>query len=296
MVEIRLGRQAPLSVVPLSYRGLQMRTHTSGSLIRLLHDYESDGKPRMLMPGYNVNYAVPETKLAFNNTEGYAEFVPLTRPWQYFWYEQIQLALDGFNVPDGVPDKWFIWDYSGDTKGKKKYVAQGTAGATPEYPLNTLKGVWQFLTEDHRALTDNNSIKQGRADYILGINVGNAPIAIKRLDFGGNVRVKKNYQDIDNANIRANYWAVEALDASKAPPSLLWLMENEPHKIGWCVEATPDKYYDGTYVCSWFPPMKNWGVSTPYPFLSPRGWNYLLKTQTASISNNVSWSPLNPPR
>jgi hypothetical protein len=190
-----------------------------------------------------------------------------------------------------------VWDYSGDTKGVKKYVPKTTAGATPEYPTTTLKGVWQFMTEDHRALTDKNSIKQGLADYILGINTENPkPIRIKRLTFGGNVHEVIEYPSDDPAHIRQNFYAVRALNGGGSPPRIEDVMRDFPHLVGWCVEATPTKRADGTYTCGWFPPLKEWGVGTPFPFLAPSGVNYLEKAAVVSIGRDVAWSPYNPPK
>jgi hypothetical protein len=145
---------------PPSPSGQLWRVPASGEFFILRHDYqraEWKYKPRSITLNYKRNppeCALPET-VPLPGCKP-ADFVPLSREWQMFWFELLNLASNG-------------------TKTRSE-----------------LREAWENLTVQGRAFTDFHSTAYGFTDYILLRHLAGTkgPIQHKSLSCGGNI-VKK---------------------------------------------------------------------------------------------------------
>lgn len=146
------------SVVPESSNPLRKFTvPDDGEYFILRHDYQRadwNFKPRSIRLNYKKNppeCALPETVYLPGNKPN--DFVPLSRDWQMFWFELLNLA----------------------SQGTKTYAE--------------LIEAWTNLTVQSLAFTDFHSIAYGFTDYVLGKNLGSSkgPLQHKSLSCGGNI-------------------------------------------------------------------------------------------------------------
>ncbi len=136
------------------------RVPAVGEFLITRHDYQRADwgyKPRSIKLNYKRNppeCALPETVPLPGNKP--TDFVPLSREWQIFWFELLNLTSNG-------------------TKTREQLFA-----------------AWESLTVQGRAFTDFHSVSYGFTDYILGRNLTGTkgPLQHKSLSCGGNI-VKK---------------------------------------------------------------------------------------------------------
>ena len=136
------------------------RAPDAGEFYIMKHDYQRadwNYRPRSFALNYKLNppeCALPETVYLPGCKPD--DFVPLSREWQVFWFELLNLA----------------------SAGTKTH--------------NELLAAWEDLTAQGRAFTDFHSVAYGFTDYILGRNIGSdkGPLQHKSLSCGGNI-VKK---------------------------------------------------------------------------------------------------------
>mgnify|MGYP001590733052 CR=1 FL=1 len=130
---------------------------SAGEFFITRHDYQRadwEYKPRSIKLNYKKNppeCALPETVYLPGNKP--SDFVPMSREWQMFWFELLNLASQG-------------------SKTREELFA-----------------AWEDLTVQGRAFTDFHSVAYGFTDYILGRNLGGAkgPMQHKSLSCGGNI-------------------------------------------------------------------------------------------------------------
>lgn len=177
---------------------------TSGNYYRCLHYYEWRGKPRA------ARKPMPETVPMLDK----AQFVPLNKAWQEFWFGLLVKAADG----------------------------------TMTYAQ--LLDAWASLTCDKRAFTDQHSVQNGFCDFILKENMGAKPISIKTLSCGGNIvqikskgiRISFRTLDIRNAPPKIDdvwndqaviHWATECVRVpEKGYPNKSYMVDKFPQLKG----------------------------------------------------------------
>ena len=202
------------------------------------------------------------------------EFFPLNEAWQRFWLDLIDRAT--------------------------YYTLSREVLPYNQLTPNHLLYWWAYATQHSLALTDNHAamyhgkiIENGCADYILGINVGNPPIAIKSLSMTGNIFKRIGKQGSEN-------YIIETINAGSLdeggrfipadPPSIdeVW---NKPWLIHWGVESTTVPVAKGGFVQSAFPP-KPFGL--PFPLMGIEGKNIIGARRVVPIKNGEEFSPYYP--
>jgi hypothetical protein len=130
-----------------------------GIYLQVKHDFETEDwqyKPRSIILNYKKEPPLnPLPDTAYLPGCKPNDFVPLSKEWQFFWFDLLRLASNG-------------------TKTQ------------PELLI-----AWEDLTKQGRAFTDFHSTAYGFTGYVLGINLNsNSPIQHKSISCGGNI-VKK---------------------------------------------------------------------------------------------------------
>jgi len=245
-----------------------------GEYFRILHDFELDEykyKPRQFNPGWEQQTptAVPSTRMMWGCRP--SDFVPMKREWQFWLYELLEWASDRL-IPRGDMNE-----------------------------INSLSWAYANLIANHRAFTDQHAPENGFADYVTGRNEAAKPYEWKSLHATGNIVKRISHPASATAWHRTNCYAIEALNLSKPPPKLGYLLDKTPYLIGWATEQGVTQLPDGQWVVSRFPQLrvplsaaKFPEVGTPFPVVSRDGVNYIKKTHVVRINNGVKYSPYVP--
>lgn len=264
----------------LRRRDVGLRAPADGQYVQIKHDWEVAGTSRAL--GYD--YAFPAIvnkswglKTQYNGRE--YDYVPLPEAWQWFLWDLWKWSVDGL-IPGGKIEYFY----------KKPRNERTFAYATP----GTLTWYYVNMVEAHRAWTEAGSPEAGFRDYVTGRNPTAQPYQwLFRTTTGNLCKVIRTIGTLVE---------VEALDATKPPPPLEWLV-TQPHLLHWATEVGPNQYPNGTFPVSNFPQAEVVSqmhglpfMGTPIPFLSLGGSIILDKKATSPVENGDSYSPYNPPK
>lgn len=283
-------RQAPSGL-----KDRNLHAPADGNFYQVLHDWQlpgSGGLPRQRQGGYEQpNKAMPSTRMMWGQRPG--DFMPMNREWQFWLLELLNWASDG-KLPRGEFEYYYV--RGGEMQnGKIIKTTAKNPEAKVKYTDGSLLSVYEDLISDHRAFTDGHAPESGFADYVTERNLNAKPYSWKSLHTTGNiVKVLGTWQQ------NAKYVEIEALDLTKPPPTVEWVIANKPWLIGWATEQTVVKLADGRWQVSKFPQLKIaqrvWGFpecGTPFPVIG-NGTNLMLKTDLRKVNNGETYSPYVP--
>lgn len=222
-----------------------------GDFIRLLHDYQTD----------QWNY---KPRTAATQTE-----VPET------------IHLNPYEANDFVPL----------TREREEFILATMRIADPSVARDEMLIRWKELTRTSVCFTDDgNSWDQGRASYLLGVNLDATPMGWKMLGFGGNI-MRKLYGNV-----------VEAIDYNAALPDPVELYKAKPWLFQWatqCYMTQTGKYemLGGKMRPQWqvsrFPTMRPVGLLVP--LFGAGGQTRIMESwRWEPVSNGAAYSPYVP--
>jgi hypothetical protein len=222
-----------------------------GEYWQTLHDYENPNKgykPRSITKNYKSDppaNALPETVPLLNKKE---QFFKLSKDWQFWWLDLLRLA-------------------------------SGSAFTEVE-----LKRRWRSLTANYRAFTDFHAVENGYCDYVLGLNLGSEPIAIKSLTTGGNM--------VKVLGVNGTLLNIECLNFSQTPPAIEDIWQKKPWMYQWASQESVLKLANSTYQVFPFPQLSPYG--TPVPVGSLTGVQIIEKSYCKKLVNGKTYNIYNP--
>ena len=276
-----------------------LRVPLADDFYQVLHDWQSASfgfLPRQKNgEAEQPNKPLPSTRMMWYQKLDPSSngFMPMSREWQFWLLDLLDWASDG-KLPRGE----FEYYYTRKNEMQNGEIIKTTLSnpqARAKYTDGSLLSVYEDLISDHRAFTDGHAPESGFADYMTGRNLQAQPYQWKSLHATGNiVNVLGTWQT------NPKYYIIEALDLTKPPPSVEWVVANKPWLIGWATEQTVVKLTDGRWQVSRFPQIKTaqrvFGYpecGTPFPVIG-NGSNLMLKTDLMAIKNGKVYSPYVP--
>lgn len=260
---------------------INLRVPNTGRFVQIKHDWEIiDPKTGQYYEprSKNYKYAFPAIvnkqwglKTFYEGRE-YA-YVPLPVKWQFFLWD-IWNWSTGYLLPKGE-----ITGY---------YTPSSNSGIFANTTPKSLTYYYVNMVEKSRAFTDSWSPEVGGYDAVTGRNVGAKPYEwLMRTTTGNMCEVEK---------IVGRDIYLKALDITKDPPSLEWLI-NHPQYLHWATEVSGTPLPDKRYTVSNFPQAetclgKPSGV--PIPFMSLGGSIVLDKFSVRELQNGQKYSPYVP--
>jgi GH25 family lysozyme M1 (1,4-beta-N-acetylmuramidase) len=217
-----------------------------GEYWQTLHDYENPNqgyKPRSISKNYKSDppaNALPETIPLLNKKE---QFFKLSEKWQFWWLDLLRLASGG------------------------------------SFTEVELKRRWKSLTANYRAFTDFHAVENGYCDFVLGINLGAEPIALKSLTTGGNM--------VKVLGVNGTLLTIECLNFNATPPPIEDVWEKKIWLYQWATQESVLKLADGKYKILPFPQMSPYG--TPVPVGSLTGTQLISKTYVKKLINGNTY-------
>ena len=282
-------------VAPVGLKDTGLHVPADGNFYQVLHDWQlagSGGLPRQRQGGYEQpNKAMPSTRMMWGQRP--YDFMFMSRDWQVWLLDLLNWASN-----EKLPRGTFEYYYTRKDEmqnGEMTITSQPLVSSRIKYTDGSLLSVYEDLISNHRAFTDGHAPESGFADYVTGRNLNANPYQWKSLQTTGNI---VNVLGVWQTNPK--YYVIEALDLTKPPPSVNWILANRPWLVAWATEQTVVKLADGRWQVSKFPQMKIaqriWRYpecGVPIPIIG-NGTNLMLRTDLKEVENGSEYSPYVP--